>query len=216
MRESRTFAARAAGALFALAVAALSAAFAHLAIDVAGDYLLPHDAYDDVAHDSRTVVAAAAAALLFAGAARSFFTSVLAALGRGGSPGAAIHVGSPVAFAGAVTALSIPLLLAMEALDAFAAGRDVDDLGDLFGGSVLLGLGTTLAVAMLTAVCAYAVVRFFLHARAAVARALCGLFLPRERASLHEFTLLARRRCLAGARPAPARHAAKRGPPTRQ
>jgi hypothetical protein len=216
MRDSRTFAARAAGALFAVAVAALAAALAHLAIDIAGDYLLPHDAYDDVAHDSRTVVAAAAAAMLLAGAARSLYTSVLAALGRGGAPAAAIHVGAPLAFIGAVTALAVPLLLTMETVDAFAARRDVDDLGDLFGGSILLGLGTTLAVAMLVAAIAYVVLRFFVHARAAVARALGGRFQPRERVSLHAFTTRAQRRCLAIARPAPTRYVAKRGPPTRR
>jgi len=212
MQESRTCIARAAGALCAVAVAALSAALAHLAIDIAGDYLLPHDAYDDVAHDARTVVAAAAAAFLLAGAARSLYTSVRAMLGRRGAV-AAIRIGSPIVFVGAVIGMSVPLLLAMETIDALAARRDVDDLGDLFGGSIALGLGTTLAVAALVAVTAYAVLRFFLRTRAAVARAIGGLFQTRERASQHPFTGLARQGRLVVARPAPTRHAAKRGPP---
>jgi len=212
MQDSRTFVARAAGALFAVAVAALAAALAHLAIDIAGDYLLPHDAYDDVAHDSRTVVAAAAAALLLAGAARSLYASVRAALGRR-NVAAAIRIESPIVFIGAVIGMSVPLLLAMETIDAIAARRDVDDLGDLFGGSIALGLGTTLAVAALVAVTAYVVLRFFLRTRAAVARAIGGLLQARERAPQRAFSTLARQRRLVVARATRVRHASKRGPP---
>jgi len=212
MQESRTFLARAAGALVAVAVAALAAALAHVAIDIVGDYLLPHDAYDDVAHDSRTVVATVAAALLLAGAARSLYAGVCAVLGRRAAA-AAIRIGSPIVFMGAVIGMSVPLLLAMETIDALAARRDIDDLGDLFGGSIALGLGTTLAVAALVGVTAYVVLRFFLRTRAAVARAIGGLFQARERTSLHAFTTLSRQRLLVVAPPAPTRHAAKRGPP---
>jgi hypothetical protein len=88
MQDSRSLTARAAGALAVVAVAALAAAVAHVAIDAIGDIVLPHDTYDDIAHDARTVVAAAVAALFFATAARSMYDVLRCAIGHRAARGA--------------------------------------------------------------------------------------------------------------------------------
>lgn len=127
--------------------AALGAALcAHLAIDVAGDYLLAHDSYDDVAHGSRGLAALAFLAILLAACAGIVSLALRRARGSEHELRAelrALRPRSGLRFALAVVALTFPLLAGMEALDTLLAGGDVDDLGDLFGGSLALGGGLT-------------------------------------------------------------------------
>jgi hypothetical protein len=195
-----------------VAVAALAAAFAHMAIDALGDVVLAHDTYDDVAHDSRTVVAAIAAAALLGAAARSLYVALRSALGKSGAR-RAFRIARRARFVGSVVALSGPFVLAMEAADAAIAGRTVDDLRDLCGGSIALGATTTAAVALGVALAALAAIGFFCRSRTRWARALALLVLAR-RCGGSRFT------CPAGRRRRPRlvrsliiRNAAKRGPP---
>jgi hypothetical protein len=211
MSRSQSVAFRLGGALCVVAVAACAAAGAHVAIDALGDVLLPHDTYDDIAHDSRTVTAAAAVAFLLAAGARSIFVALRSAIGRR-SAQRAFRIASPLRFVITVAALAVPLVLAMEALDAFAAGRAVDDLGDLFGGSIVLGLGTTVGVALAVAAAACAGLRFFCSTRALLVSVVAGLFQKRA-AAAPVFTWRSRRRDCLIVPTFDLRHAAERGPP---
>jgi TRAP-type C4-dicarboxylate transport system permease small subunit len=124
--------------------AALAAAlFAHVGIDVAGDYLLPHDTYDDVSHASRYVVLAAVAMLLFAMFVAALSAAIREARGSVDAFGRILRSSlgmGPLPFFVTTLAFAALTLVAMEYADANAAGQAVDDLGDLLGGSLALGL----------------------------------------------------------------------------
>jgi hypothetical protein len=134
--------------------AALAAALlAHVAIDVVGDYVLASDAYDTLDHGSRWGVSV----LAFLAAAGAMWAILRAALvDAKGSHGALRDVlrsalpSSTWPFVLIVAGLSGPVLLAMAGMDAAVAGRHIDDLHDLVGGSYVLA-------AALTALCAASV-----------------------------------------------------------
>ncbi len=145
-------------ALVPVCAALCSAILAHVAIDIAGDYLLAHDTYDDLGHGSRSL--AAVIALLLAA-----FVAVAAI-------GAAVREarGSPDAFRRALTALiprnrtvftalvtlATPVLLAaMESLDALLAGEAIPGAANLFGGSIALGAGVMLGAACVVSAVAW-------------------------------------------------------------
>ncbi len=136
----------------ALCAAAAGAALAHLAIDVLGDYALAHDSYDDFAHSSRilvTVIALVVAALL---AARGLCACCEVAA-RNRTRLARPGFSSAAAFAYAATAVasSCAVVPAMEWFDGRVDGFAVTALGDAFGGSLALGLLTTVVCAALVA-----------------------------------------------------------------
>jgi hypothetical protein len=137
-------------ALVALA-GALAALVAHVAIDVAGDYLLPHDTYDGIPHESRAVFVVAIAALSMAVALPLLFDL----LGRRCTTTASLlrrlraSLGSPAVFAALATAFAIVTLVSMEWMDCSAAHAGIDGIEDLFGGSLALGLGLTVAAGAL-------------------------------------------------------------------
>ncbi|MBV8372712.1 MAG: hypothetical protein JOY69_05585 [Candidatus Eremiobacteraeota bacterium] len=128
----------------------MAATVAHIAIDVAGDYLLVRDAYDGVAHHSRTLLLAIVGIGVLAAAVRAIFealdrrcpskTSLLAAIRSA--------LGNPVSFAVASAAVATVVLIGMEAFDSSLTGQ-LADLEDLFGGSVALGAGTAVVVGAL-------------------------------------------------------------------
>ncbi len=145
------------GTLMALRVALVGLAamcgalLAHVVIDVIGDYVLAHDAYDDVPHDSRFVLVVGVAALALAlaarlvldlldrrcGSRRSLLRLVQGALGR------------PLPFIVQSIALGVLALATMEFFDCLAAHAVPHALQELFGGSYLLGLTTVCATAAL-------------------------------------------------------------------
>jgi hypothetical protein len=101
----------------------------------------------------------------------------------------------------------------MEAVDAAAAGRAVDDLGDLFGGSIALGCGTTLLTALVVAFAACVGLRIFCSARDALVRIVDGWFHARERCAAAPSPSRVSGRALVPLLPVLTHHAAKRGPP---
>jgi hypothetical protein len=131
-------------ALVALA-GALAALVAHVAIDVAGDYMLAHDTYDGIAHESRALFVVAIAALSLAVA----LPLLLDLLERRCSSTASLlrrvraSLGSPALFAVLSTGLAIVTIAGMEWMDCSAARAPIDGIEDLFGGSLALGLGLT-------------------------------------------------------------------------
>jgi hypothetical protein len=165
--------------VFAVCAAAL---LAHVGIDSAGDRLLAHDAYDDVAHGSRAA-AFAGALFVFAGLALRLLCAGLdQARGAGTTLRRAIEpaIGnSPWRFVALVVALSPALLACMEALDTWFAGGRIDDFGDLFGGSLALGLGIVLPTAGLAAGLIWRLLRAVADADAAIVRVLIALFVWR-------------------------------------
>jgi hypothetical protein len=141
--------------------AAVAALVAHVTIDVAGDYLLARDAYDGIEHQSRAVFVVAIAALALVAGSRLLFdlldrrcsstASLLRLVAR--------DLGSPGAFVLQTIALAFVTLAGMELLDCAAAGTPVDDLADLFGGSLALGLTATFASGALAGWLLHALVR---------------------------------------------------------
>jgi hypothetical protein len=139
----------------ALAGAFFAALLAHVAIDVAGDYLLAHDTYDDDAHGSRYV--ASIALLVSVLVALSAYARAVVAETRGmrGALRASLRSSMPAssfAFAALVASLAMPLLLGMAWLDSLVAGAPVDGVIDLFGGSLALGIGMVALASLATAV----------------------------------------------------------------
>ncbi len=137
----------------------MAAAVAHVVIDVAGDYLLVRDTYDGIAHHSRALLLAVVGIAILVAVVRSIFeildrrcpskTSVLAAVRD--------SLGHPLSFALAAALFATVALVGMESFDSFLSGRAIDDVGDLFGGSVLLGAGTA---AIAGGLCGWLVRRF--------------------------------------------------------
>jgi hypothetical protein len=132
--------------LFAAAAAAVSA---HIAIDVAGDYVLAKDAYDALAHGSRWTVSLLALGVAFGGLSAVLRAALADARGSHGTLRSVLRAAAPASpsrFVLLVGMLAVPILLGMAGLDALAAGQPIDDLGDLVGGSFALA-GTILALA---------------------------------------------------------------------
>jgi len=162
-------------ALF-VAAAAGAAACAHYAIDIVGDFALPHDTYDDVAHGSReflSVLAIAIAAVLALRGLR--FCCEIGARERLRVGGPALTVGTGMAFVALTALFACAIVPAMELFDAHLAGRAVDDLGDAFGGSGRLGLGLTMICAVAIATATYALARWLVSQRLAIAAAISSL-----------------------------------------
>lgn len=133
-----------------IAVAAvLAAVIAHVAIDVAGDFLLPHDAYDGIAHESRPLLLAIVGTVFLVSAARAIFQMLDRCYGSRRSALGAVRdaLGSRLGFAIFAAAAAVAALVAMETLDAALAGQ-VDDVADLFGGSIALGAGSAVAIGL--------------------------------------------------------------------
>ncbi len=147
--------------VFAL-TATCAALLAHVAIDIAGDVLLPRDAYDDVAHHSRELTFAIAC-VLAAIVLDHTLRGVRAELrGSRGSLRALLRASLPATWARfviVVSLLALPALIAMSGLDALLDARPVDDFGDLLGGSIPLGLACILGSSVAVALCVWKAIR---------------------------------------------------------
>jgi hypothetical protein len=154
----------------ALFAAMAAAATAHVAIDIVGDYALAHDTYDDVAHSSRELVSGLALLIALALASRALRTCFeLAAANRTRLPQPSANRREKLGFVFGVIAISATLVPAMEWLDCRLAGVPVRELDDAFGGSILLGLGTTIVCAIVVGTLIYAVARWLISHRDAIA-----------------------------------------------
>lgn len=200
------------GILAVIAVAMLAAACAHMAIDALGDVLLEHDSYDDLAHDTRSVAGAIALAALLLAGARGMYEAVRCALGRAAARRVAVDLPLPAVIS-AVVVLAIPILIAMEAVDAILAGTPTLDLSALLGGSIALGLITTAATAALAAIGATTLLRWCCSTQALLVRIIVACCVTRP--ARCSAGIARRADGHVGAVPATVhgRHAAKRGPP---
>ncbi|HKE35949.1 MAG TPA: hypothetical protein VKB39_00865 [Candidatus Baltobacteraceae bacterium] len=158
-----------------LVTGAISAIVAHAVIDWAGDFLLPHDSYDGIAHRSPAIFAAIAVAVAAVVALRFLWEALdrrctsLTQLLRGLR---AARGASPWRFVALVVGVATIALLAMEYADALSDRVAVDGIEDLLGGSIWLGLGSVIFVSVAVAWC----VRFALHALADWEPVLAALF----------------------------------------
>jgi hypothetical protein len=195
--------------------AAVAALIAHIGIDVLGDYLLPHDTYDDVAHGSRSVVSAGALAVLVAAALRSMFAlldrsraAVRLECARARSQPQVI-----ARYASVVVGLAFALVAGMEILDLTLAGQSIDGIEDVMGGSLVLGFGVTFATALGVAVAAWRFAAWIAGAHRQAIRVLCAIVAQRTRHATAAGIRPRATRLHFVRVPAIARSTRKRGPP---
>jgi len=146
-------------ASLALCAAAAAGALAHFAIDVVGDYVLPHDSYDQLRHGSREVVVSLALLLAVFLVIRGLrLCCEIAAVNRTRVLRAALGLREMLGVIAGAGAASILIVPAMEYLDGRVDGAPILRFSDAFGGSIPLGMFTTLlcAAAVASFICAIA------------------------------------------------------------
>jgi hypothetical protein len=154
----------------ALCAAAAGAALAHVAIDILGDYVLSRDSYDYLRHDSRPLVSGVAVLIALALAARGLrICCRIAVQNRTRLRRTVITLGEGAALIGGSLLAGAFIVPSMELLDGRLDGSSVNGLADAFGGSILLGLGTTLVCTALAALALYAIARWLLAHRDSIA-----------------------------------------------
>ena len=197
-----------------IGAAAFAAALAHYAIDIIGDYALPHDTYDDVAHGSREVVTAIAIAIAAIVALRGLRTCCEIAAQRRWRqylPGLSWR---PLPWFAALVATGATIIVPlMELADAHFAHGTLDGLGDAFGGSLLLGAGTTVICAVIVACICFTLARWIVSQREAIVTLVVSLVARVAPATpsvwrVRHFSISPRRRRTVGAL-----RLSKRGPP---
>jgi hypothetical protein len=198
----------------ALCAAAAGAAIAHIAIDVVGDYALARDSYDNLGHSSRELMSGIALIVAVLLAARGLRVCCeIAAKHRTSLLRPALRLHELFGLIAGAVAASVAIVPAMEYLDGRLDGVPVGGLDDAFGGSILLGLGTTLVCATLVTMLVYGLARWLIAHRDSVASLIETLLRrPQVVVAPHEYDLIAqrvtpRRRTLHALR------LAKRGPP---
>jgi hypothetical protein len=197
-----------------LCAAAAGAVIAHVAIDIVGDYALAHDSYDDVQHGSRAFVSGAALTIAVFLAARGLSACcAIAARNRTRLPSPPCGARELLMFILASVSGSSILVPAMEWLDGRFDGMPVRQIGDGFGGSLLIGLVTTAACASLVAALIFALARWLVSYRDAIIAILetlmrwSGDAVRRLACDLDRYCLTFRRRASHASR------LSKRGPP---
>jgi hypothetical protein len=157
--------------LVLLLTALVAAAAAHSLIDIIGDYALPHDSYDGMAHHARTLAFVIVLIFAIGGVLRLLWSAIDDGHASTCSFRALIKPvpALPVwRFAAAVTVVALLTVIAMESADALLDGVRIDDFADVFGGSIPLGLAVTLTIS----VCIGAAVSLLLRSLAAAHRAI--------------------------------------------
>jgi hypothetical protein len=205
------------GALLVLFAASLAALAAHVGIDILGDVLLPHDTYDDIAHQSRAVMAYTALTIVCGVTIRLLFAALDAArtAPRSRNVRAIVDARSIRAYPALVVVAAFILLTGMEFVDLAAAGHPCADIGDLLGGSIWLGVAITLPVALGAAYAASRVVRWATAVHLIAIRMIGTWFVRRARPA--NAARFGSRRPLPyfTRTPALTRSATRRGPPAR-
>lgn len=188
---------------------------AHAAIDIVGDYALAHDTYDNLPHSSRELVSGVAFVLAVLLAGRGLrYCCAIAAANRARVGALRLSLRWTVGFILGVIALTAALVPSMEWLDGRLGGAPVKELDDAFGGSILLGGGTTVVCAALLALLVYGFVRWLISHRDSIATIIETLLRRTDGAARPCSHDLAR--CLSTPRRRRTLHAlrlCKRGPP---
>jgi len=168
-----------------IATAGFAALVAHATIDVVADYLVSHASYDDVSsHASRGLVGVIAAIVAGTVALHGLRLCCEAAASQTRASASALRWRSAPLFVGAtmlLAAIAVPL---MELFDSRLAGTALANVDDAFGGSLLLGLGTTIACAAALGVAAFALARWLLSHRDRIVAAIVGFIRFRSQMQL--------------------------------
>jgi hypothetical protein len=138
----------------------ICSALAHEGIDLAGNVLLQHDAYDGMPHEARLTLAIAGIAAL-ACCVIGYVLRVADMRGGFDLAGAAREFRERrkrTAFA--LTAGTLSLVPLLEWFDVSCAGAHIEDIGDAYGGSVLLGGAVCIALALLLSLAVFAAARW--------------------------------------------------------
>jgi len=160
----------------ALATAAFAAVVAHGTIDVIADYLVAHASYDDFSgHASRALVGGIAATIAGVIALHGMRLCCEAAAKRTLSSAPPPQWRSAPFFVGVIIVLASLAVPFMELFDARLAGTTLAGLDDAFGGSALLGLGTTILCAAVLAVAVFALARWLLSYRDRIVAAIVAI-----------------------------------------
>jgi hypothetical protein len=171
--------------------------------------------YDDIAHQSRTVVASTAVTIVCGAALRLLFAALDAARAtpHRGIARPIADARSIRAYVESVVVAAFILLAGMEFVDLALAGQPFDDVGDLLDGSIWLAVGVTLPVALAAAYGTVRVARWAAAAQFIAIRMIGAWFVRRARRS--NAARFGPRRPLAYFTHTPAltRSATRRGPP---
>ena len=141
-------------ALTILMASCVAALLTHIGIDIAGDFVLAHDPYDDLQHASRFTIAALGLASALTLLVSIFYLALLEARdGRSSLRRAVVAAtgSSPWPSIVAVNCLALPMLAGMGAVDALLAGERVSSLVEMVGGSLTLWLCVAMPTASLLA-----------------------------------------------------------------
>jgi hypothetical protein len=153
-----------------LCAAVTAAVIAHVAIDVLGDFALTADSYDNLRHGSRELASFVAFILAVTLALRGLRACCeIAAANRTRILLPAHRLRDGIGFVLAAIAAAVVLVPAMEWLDGRLDGTPVLSLSAEFGGSLSLGLGTTILCAAIVAFAAYAIARWLISHRDSIA-----------------------------------------------
>jgi hypothetical protein len=198
----------------ALCAAAAGAALAHYAIDVVGDFALANDSYDHLRHGSRELLTGIALLLATMLAARGLrICCEIAALNRTRLLRPVIHPRELLTLLGGAVAASIAAVPAMEYLDGRLDGVPVTRLADAFGGSIALGVITTLLCAAFVAIVVFAIARWLISHRDSIATIIETLIRATGDAVRPSGYDLLAQRFSPRRRPPTAMRLSKRGPP---
>jgi hypothetical protein len=198
----------------AACAAIASAALAHYVIDVVNDFALAHDAYDDVQHASRGIAACVATLIAMSLALRGLRVCCeLAAHRRSGASSPVTRRDScAILVAGVVC--SIVLVPLMEWCDGRLAGAPVTDLTSAFGGSIVIGIVTTICCALAFTLSLQWIVKWFCERRESIVAIVATLLGRRERfGSCCSSSRRPQRPTVRRRRATHALRLAKRGPP---
>jgi ABC-type glycerol-3-phosphate transport system permease component len=153
-----------------LCAAVTAAVIAHVAIDILGDYALTADSYDSLRHGSRELASFVAFILAVTLAVRGLrICCEIAAANRTRILLPAHRLRDGIGFVLAAMAVAVLLVPAMEWLDGRVDGAPVLSFNAAFGGSLWLGLGTTILCSAIVALAAYAFARWLISHRDSIA-----------------------------------------------
>lgn len=199
-------------AIFATAL--LAAVSAHVSIDILGDYLVRDDSYDHVAHGSRLLFTVIALGLGAVTGIHLFLRLCRAAASlRLRARMLHLRLGQIAGAVAIIALLALLIVPAMETLDALRAGSNVDSIADAFGGSLLLGISTTLSCALVWSGVIVALAAWLLRHRERVVQLFFELLGVRRRREQRTHERLAPGTVIANSPARLAKRCSKRGPP---
>jgi hypothetical protein len=207
---------RGGGGLLVTLGACMAALLANIAIDITGDYVLPHDTYDDVAHGSRLLLTGAALGIFISAALFLVLTALDRTRGVGERARELLGTIAPMrlgSFAALICGITFVLLPAMESVDLISAGQMPDGIADLFGGSLVLGTCITVPIAVTVALVLRFVARWASVVHVLVVRLADAWSIARSRTSDSPRVRVPQPRRGFALAPAIDRSVAKRGPP---